>query len=424
MTAPRILTPVSPLSLDEDTEGQAKLSVDLSSKANASHTHAQSDVTGLSDALADKVDDDDSRLTDARTPTAHAASHGSGQSDAITVAQSQVTGLTDALNAKAAASHTHEVDDIDATGTPSSSTYLRGDGAWATPSGGGGGTPDAHAASHASGGDDPVTLAQSQITDLVSDLGGKVDDDDSRLSDARTPTAHAASHGEGQSDAITVAQSQVSGLATALSGKSDTSHTHDDRYYTENEIDEALTDYVETDDARLSDARTPTSHAASHGSGQSDAITIAQSQVTDLVTDLGNKAAANHDHDDRYYTETEIGTILEGFVESNDSRLSDARTPTTHAASHGVGQADAITVAQSQVTDLTTDLGNKANISHAHATSDVTGLDALLASFVAHNVHDGEEYPARPTAAVVMWIGPDDPDTDAEANDIWLDTDA
>ncbi len=34
----------------------------------------------------------DSRLSDARTPTAHAASHGTGQSDAITIAPAQVTG--------------------------------------------------------------------------------------------------------------------------------------------------------------------------------------------------------------------------------------------------------------------------------------------------------------------------------------------
>lgn len=44
----------------------------------------------------------DSRLSDARTPTAHAASHGSGGSDQITIAQSQVTGLTVALSGKVA----------------------------------------------------------------------------------------------------------------------------------------------------------------------------------------------------------------------------------------------------------------------------------------------------------------------------------
>lgn len=47
---------------------------------------------------------------------------------------------------------------------------------------------------------------------------------------------------------------------------------------------------VYTDDSRLSDARTPTSHASTHTSGGSDEITIAQSQVTDLSTDLSAKA--------------------------------------------------------------------------------------------------------------------------------------
>jgi hypothetical protein len=39
----------------------------------------------------------DSRLTDSRTPTAHAASHASAGSDPVTLAQSQITGLVAAL---------------------------------------------------------------------------------------------------------------------------------------------------------------------------------------------------------------------------------------------------------------------------------------------------------------------------------------
>lgn len=49
------------------------------------------------------------------------------------------------------------------------------------------------------------------------------------------------------------------------------------------------------------------------------------------------------------------GTVTEG----NDARLSDARTPTSHAASHGSGGTDPVTLAQSQVTGLTTDLAGK-----------------------------------------------------------------
>jgi len=53
---------------------------------------------------------------------------------------------------------------------------------------------------------------------------------------------------------------------------------------------------------------------------------------------------------------TTAGTITQG----NDSRLSDARTPTTHASTHASGGSDPVTLAQSQVTNLTTDLAAKA----------------------------------------------------------------
>ena len=101
------------------------------------------------------------------------------------------------------------------------------------------------------------------------------------------------------STANKVAQSAVTNLTTDLAGKSNTGHTHDDRYYTETEMNTLLAGKqasgsyapatgiapsaisgtaVITTDARLSDARTPTTHT----------------------------------HDDRYYTETEMNTLLAG----------------------------------------------------------------------------------------------------------------
>jgi hypothetical protein len=52
-------------------------------------------------AAAAPVLEGDARLTNARTPSSHAASHGDGGSDEITVTQDQVTGLGMALSAKA-----------------------------------------------------------------------------------------------------------------------------------------------------------------------------------------------------------------------------------------------------------------------------------------------------------------------------------
>lgn len=56
-----------------------------------------SQITNLQTALDSKVGTSDSRLTDSRTPTSHAASHAADGSDPITVAVSQVTGLSTTL---------------------------------------------------------------------------------------------------------------------------------------------------------------------------------------------------------------------------------------------------------------------------------------------------------------------------------------
>lgn len=47
-------------------------------------------------------------------------------------------------------------------------------------------------------------------------------------------------------------------------------------------------------------------------------------------------------------------------VLGSDTRLTNSRTPTAHASTHGAAGSDPITIAQSQVTNLTTDLSAKA----------------------------------------------------------------
>jgi hypothetical protein len=66
------------------------------------------------------------------------------------------------------------------------------------------------------------------------------------------------------------------------------------------------------------------------------------------------------------------GTAAQG----NDSRLSDARTPTAHAATHAAAGSDPVTLAQSQITDLTTDLAAKINASTLTTKGDLLVRDA------------------------------------------------
>lgn len=99
----------------------------------------------------------------------------------------------------------------------------------------------------------------------------------------------------------------------------------------------APTDYVATGDSRLSDARTPTAHKASHQHAGSDEVATATAAANAIPKAGGAGTLA-------------IGWIPLGSSSStvcvgNDSRLSDARAPTTHAASHVTGGSDIIAAA-------------------------------------------------------------------------------
>lgn len=98
------------------------------SYAAASHTHLIADVTGLQSALDGKQ----AAGSYAAATHTHAASDvNSGTFADARIAQSNVTQHQGAISVA--------VSQITTTGTANSSTFLRGDGQWATPAGGGGG---------------------------------------------------------------------------------------------------------------------------------------------------------------------------------------------------------------------------------------------------------------------------------------------
>ena len=154
-----------------------------------------------------------------------------------------------------------------------------------------------------------------------------------------------------------------------LNGLPVAGHTHDDRYYTEFEID---------------------------------------GKVQDINTAIAGKAAAGHDHDDRYYTETEIDTKLGEKSNTGHSHAASdvtgleaalagkAASSHAHSQSDVTGLADALagkaaashTHSQSDVTGLADALAGKAAASHTHSQSDVTGLaDALAGKAAASHTH-------------------------------------
>lgn len=119
---------------------------------------------------------------------------------------------------------------------------------------------------------------------------------------------------------------------TAINSKANTSHAH-----APNDVTGTA---VITNDSRLSDARTPTTHNQVWS-------TITATPTTRGGYGITDAAASSHTHSPADVTGTAVIT--------SDSRLSDARTPTAH------------THLKASITDF----------SHTHPTGEVTGLGTL-----------------------------------------------
>ncbi|WP_300716068.1 phage tail protein [uncultured Bilophila sp.] len=172
---------------------------------------------------------------------------------------------------------------------------------------------------------------------------------DARLSNARTPTAHKDTHKTGGSDAITptdigAADKTIqikAGTGLSGGGTLEADRTLTVKYGT------AAGTACQGNDARLSNARTPTAHKDTHKTGGSDAITPTDIGAADKTiqikagTGLSGGGTLEADRTLTVKYGTAAGTACQG----NDARLSNARTPTAHKDTHKTGGADALTPA-------------------------------------------------------------------------------
>jgi hypothetical protein len=247
------------------------------------------DQVDLSAALAAKASATDPRLTDARTPTAHAASHATAGSDPVTLTTAQVTGLPAAVSALAA----HLGD----TANPHATTAAQ---AGADPAGTAASSVSTHnalATAH-----DATATGRAVLT-AVDAAAAR-----SAISAAQAgaaPATHATSHQPGGSDALAVNAAAGTGSLRSLGTGS--------------------TQACAGNDSRLSNARAPTSHASSHQPGGGDALAVDAAAATGSLRTLGTGA-----------TQACAGA---------DARLSNARTPTAHATSHRHGGSDELATA-------------------------------------------------------------------------------
>jgi hypothetical protein len=212
---------------------------------------------------------------------------------------------------------------------------------------------------------DPIVYRKSEVDTL---LAAKLNTSDPSVTNARTPTAHAASHASGGTDPV----------SPASIGAAAVSHVHSGGDITTGTV-AVSRGGTGTDGSSVAQNRVLASPDGSAGAigfrplVAADIPALAESKVTNLVADLAAKeATANKGAASGYAsldgtTKVPIAQIPTGTTGTtvpfgNDARFSDARTPTAHAASHAAAGSDPLTLSESQVTNLTTDLAARVQV--------------------------------------------------------------
>ena len=444
---------------------QEQLTEAIAGKADKTHTHSQSQVTGLSTALGKKADKTHTHETSqvvgldnalaGKADKAHTHAQGdiSGLSTSLsnkadkthTHSQSQITGLSTALSGKADKSHTHAWSSI--TGRPDVPVTDVGyrirtaeDDPSAYPAGvsismsaGDQGWTDALRA------DDPDYVYDGFVVILTIRNG------------SYTQSAYQMVYSyTSVTRPVYIRKYNGTGNGWSTFRKlSDDGHTHvsADITDTTNYFGSALSaDKIPktNSDGQLHSSQDPSS--ANHlvrkswvdkevAKKANTSHTHAQSDITGLSTVLNNKAAKTHSHTTADITDfsTEMGkkankshthsqsditglsTTLSGKADSTHTHTQGEVTGLTTALNGKAAKSHKHTTAD--ITDFSTEMGKKANTSHTHTQAQVSGLSTALSKKA-----DKTYVNSRPA----LFSGSGAPPSSipgAVAGDFWLDTD-
>lgn len=203
---------------------------------------------------------------------------------------------------------------------------------------------------------------------------------------------------------------------TEVAKKANSSHTHDDRYYTETEVDTKITGVnstisthtgnsdihvTTTNKSNWNSAYTHSTSAHAPSNAEKNIIVGIQKNGTDLTVDSTTRkvnitvpttaaeigaASSTHNHDSAYDTKGSASSALASAKEYADSAATTAANTVKNDLLNGAGSAydtlkelgDLIVDNKDAIDALEEIASGKANATHSHAISDITNLQSAL----------------------------------------------